>query len=68
MYFVGLLLLCLQDFLRKGEPADRQAAEWTLAVVKGAEVVAVEGPEGGPRTVVGLTEDVGAQRAVQLGL
>ena len=68
MYLVGLLLLCLQGFLRKGEPAGRQVAEWILAVVKGAEVVAVEGPEGGSHTVVGLMEDVDSQRAVQLGL
>ena len=47
MCFVGLLLLCLRGFLTKGEPADRQAAEWVLALVTDAEVVAVEGQEVG---------------------
>ena len=68
MCFVGLLLLCLRGFLTKGEPADRQAAEWVLALVTDAEVVAVEGHEVGGRTLVGLMEDVSCQRVGRLGL
>lgn len=68
MCFVGLLLLCLRGSLTKGEPADRQVAEWVLALVTDAEVVAVEGREVGGRTVVGLMEDVSCQRVGQLGL